>query len=48
VGRGVTETGLAFTREDREALTPGGVSQRFDRLSHGTRSCRSACTTCAM
>jgi integrase len=32
VGRGVTETGLAFTNEDGRALTPGGVSQRFDRL----------------
>jgi hypothetical protein len=32
VGRGGTETGLAFTHEDGRALTPGGVSQRFDRF----------------
>jgi integrase len=31
-GTGWTETGLVFTHEDGRALTPDGVSQRFDRL----------------
>jgi len=31
-GAGWTETGLVFTHEDGRALTPNGVSQRFDRL----------------
>jgi integrase len=31
-GAGWTETGLVFTHEDGRALTPDGVSQRFDRL----------------
>ena len=31
-GAAWTETGLVFTHEDGRALTPDGVSQRFDRL----------------
>jgi integrase len=31
-GAGWTETGLVFTHEDGRALSPNGVSQRFDRL----------------
>jgi hypothetical protein len=31
-GAGWAETGLVFTHEDGRALTPDGVSQRFDRL----------------
>ncbi len=31
-GAGWTESGLVFTHEDGQALSPNGVSQRFDRL----------------
>jgi hypothetical protein len=31
-GFGMAETGLIFTHEDWRALTPDGVSQRFDRM----------------